>query len=553
MIKKLNNRGFSHIESFLLVMVLVVISGVGYYVFKHNKSAHAGSQIVATINTKHKALDDGDFTILACKQNVLDTVSKATTKYNITSSASFANPASIKNGAYGTATSYFIEVNGTVVAGSKDSTDVKTINEAPWDSAGITATPKTIPTIDTLGIKNENPQITFGISISNTFATPKKPLTKNDYTNQLSSAVVKLKAIPNCNEPTSKFAGAKTSLALTNGITIEQGDRLISANNKYMLKMQSDGNLVEYNVKTKNSKWQSGTAGHPHAFARINDGNLEVTNPTIVKNNGTPLWQSNTAGHPGAIITLDEAGYLNIKTAQGLMLWTTKPQPVTAQTAPTLINFKTNKNIDFSVSPNNPYAYVLSSVDNSFVLRLENNGNLVEYGNNQAVWSTQTDGDTGNYTFHMENDGNLSIYGGGGDLVWASQTANQGAASLSLNMYNFLTINDSAGNSIWNNVPHISLNTSQDQSIPPTDPPACNVNFPLFIGSCGANVTNLQNKINSKIKRNLVVDGVFGADTCDAVVSLKVYVNNFEKSIFPKQNGQFDCVVGDVMKGYLGL
>ena len=127
MIKKLNNRGFSHIESFLLIMVLVVISGIGYYVFKHNKSAHAGSQVVATINTKHKALDDGDFTILACKQNVLDADSKATTKYNIESSASFANPASIKNGAYGTATSYFVKFYSVVVAGNKDSTDNKTI------------------------------------------------------------------------------------------------------------------------------------------------------------------------------------------------------------------------------------------------------------------------------------------------------------------------------------------------------------------------------------------------------------------------------------------
>jgi len=41
--KKLNQKGFFHIESFFFIILLVVISGVGYYVFDHNKSAHAGS------------------------------------------------------------------------------------------------------------------------------------------------------------------------------------------------------------------------------------------------------------------------------------------------------------------------------------------------------------------------------------------------------------------------------------------------------------------------------------------------------------------------------
>jgi hypothetical protein len=46
-IKKLNNKGFSHIEAFMLVIVVVAIVGIGFFVVNKNKStkqvAHAGS------------------------------------------------------------------------------------------------------------------------------------------------------------------------------------------------------------------------------------------------------------------------------------------------------------------------------------------------------------------------------------------------------------------------------------------------------------------------------------------------------------------------------
>ena len=42
MFKKLNNKGFSHIETFLFVIVIVAITGVGFFVYSRNQ-AHAGS------------------------------------------------------------------------------------------------------------------------------------------------------------------------------------------------------------------------------------------------------------------------------------------------------------------------------------------------------------------------------------------------------------------------------------------------------------------------------------------------------------------------------
>jgi len=42
MFKKLNNKGFSHIETFLFVIVIATITGVGFFVYSRNQ-AHAGS------------------------------------------------------------------------------------------------------------------------------------------------------------------------------------------------------------------------------------------------------------------------------------------------------------------------------------------------------------------------------------------------------------------------------------------------------------------------------------------------------------------------------
>lgn len=40
--RKLNNNGFGHVELLILIVVILALGGVGFWVFKHNKS-HAGS------------------------------------------------------------------------------------------------------------------------------------------------------------------------------------------------------------------------------------------------------------------------------------------------------------------------------------------------------------------------------------------------------------------------------------------------------------------------------------------------------------------------------
>ncbi len=55
--KKLNNKGFSHVEMLLLVVALVIVGGIGFYVYKQNNkttTAHAGSwQSIGTVTSSN--------------------------------------------------------------------------------------------------------------------------------------------------------------------------------------------------------------------------------------------------------------------------------------------------------------------------------------------------------------------------------------------------------------------------------------------------------------------------------------------------------------------
>src|SRR5258708_1977789 len=62
----------------------------------------------------------------------------------------------------------------------------------------------------------------------------------------------------------------------------------------------------------------------------------------------------------------------------------------------------------------------LGSPDGQFSLVLQEDGNLVLYGQDgQPVWASGTDGlDVARAT--LQEDGNLVLYSSGGDAVWAS-------------------------------------------------------------------------------------------------------------------------------------
>ena len=72
----------------------------------------------------------------------------------------------------------------------------------------------------------------------------------------------------------------------------------------------------------------------------------------------------------------------------------------------------------------------LESPNGQFSLRLQEDGNLVLYGQGgQPLWASGTDGQEV-ATATMQDDGNLVLYSAGGDAVWASNTVGNGGAYL---------------------------------------------------------------------------------------------------------------------------
>lgn len=83
---------------------------------------------------------------------------------------------------------------------------------------------------------------------------------------------------------------------------------LISANAKYQLIMQADGNLVLYRLYNHYPLWSSRTNGKDVLRVVMQaDGNLVIYQP-----NGRAIWASNTAGNPGSFLVLQDDGNLVI-------------------------------------------------------------------------------------------------------------------------------------------------------------------------------------------------------------------------------------------------
>jgi hypothetical protein len=92
---------------------------------------------------------------------------------------------------------------------------------------------------------------------------------------------------------------------------------IVSPNNRYELRMQSDGNLVLYYRPTYNALWQSTTSGSGATRAVMQqDGNL------VVYRGETDLWQSKTSGYTNATLVMQDDGNAVIY-HNGVARWST--------------------------------------------------------------------------------------------------------------------------------------------------------------------------------------------------------------------------------------
>jgi surface antigen len=94
----------------------------------------------------------------------------------------------------------------------------------------------------------------------------------------------------------------------------------------------------------------------------------------------------------------------------------------------------------------------LVSAGGQYALAMQNDGNLVIYGNGCVLWSSGTAGTGSNDDLSMQGDGNLVIYTSAGKAVWSSGTAGTGSNDrLVLQNDGSLVLSTSAGKAVWAN------------------------------------------------------------------------------------------------------
>jgi hypothetical protein len=203
------------------------------------------------------------------------------------------------------------------------------------------------------------------------------------------------------------LGGSQTGIIVSGTSLVLTANQFISSPNlQYELRMQGDGNLVEYGPGQV--IWDSGTYGNPGAFAVLQgDGNFVVYSAA-----GTALWDSGTYGNPGASFQLQDNGNAVIYAANGTALWYGNSVALSGRVVTA--------------------GQAIYSPDGQYELIMQGDGNLVEYGpGSQVIWDSVTYGNPGAWAI-MQGDGNLVVYSAAGTALWDSGTYGHPGAYLVL-------------------------------------------------------------------------------------------------------------------------
>jgi YD repeat-containing protein len=88
--------------------------------------------------------------------------------------------------------------------------------------------------------------------------------------------------------------------------TLFQNQSITSADGRFVLVLQVDGNLVLYQLQGFQALWSSGTYGQQAAILlNLGNGNVAIFDPKF-----NIIWQTNTNGYPNANLTLQNDGNL---------------------------------------------------------------------------------------------------------------------------------------------------------------------------------------------------------------------------------------------------
>ena len=239
-----------------------------------------------------------------------------------------------------------------------------------------------------------------------------------------------------CTRPGAPAAATQPDRLLPNqGITV--GQSIASADGRFRLVLQSDGNLVLY--RSGQPLWASNTAGHPEVFDAVmqGDGNLVIYNQC-----GRAMWASNTAGHPGAWFVVQNDGNAVIYDPTSHPLWASN-SVVPGQPSPPTQHDRLLPGQGLVIGQS------IASSDGRFRLVLQSDGNLVLYHGSQALWASNTAGHADVWDAAMQGDGNLVIYDVRGRPLWASNTAGRAGAFVVVQNDGNLVVYDPANHAWW--------------------------------------------------------------------------------------------------------
>jgi hypothetical protein len=119
---------------------------------------------------------------------------------------------------------------------------------------------------------------------------------------------------------TALWSSTADKSQLIAGQTLRAGQSRRSSDDRFLLTMQPDGNLVLYEEPAHRPLWSARTAGHPGASATLQrDGNLIVygTDPRV-------LFATGTRGDAGSRLVVQADGTLVLVNGAGAVLWTSR-------------------------------------------------------------------------------------------------------------------------------------------------------------------------------------------------------------------------------------
>ncbi|MDE2594416.1 MAG: hypothetical protein KGL57_09270, partial [Burkholderiales bacterium] len=210
------------------------------------------------------------------------------------------------------------------------------------------------------------------------------------------------------NQTRDIVAGYRATKVGSGELGLGPGQSIPSANGRYQLIYQTDGNLELYSGSSP--LWASGTLGRGVGTAVMQgDGNLVIYNASQ-----QPLWASGTSGNPGSTLAVQDDGNVVIYRSDHVPLWATN----TVQHPPTL-----------SVGEALQAGQAITSANGRYQLIYQTDGNLVLYAGSAPLWASGTWG-RGVGTAVMQGDGNLVIYNASHQPLWASGTFGNAGSSL---------------------------------------------------------------------------------------------------------------------------